>query len=353
MKNKPRATINSIQFLRAFAALAVVYYHIAILDFGKALKLPETGAWGVDIFFVISGFIIGMVAFQNNQKFLQRRIIRVVPLYWLATFMWAGLALALPEKTNSTVVTAETLLKSMFFIPFEMPLRVGPLLGQGWTLNYEMFFYLFVALTLWIFKDAPKALAATGVSLVVLVGTSWYYVPQNFALLHYQNPLLLEFVAGMVLYFIFRWYTTLNLPPMLRIGLVIPGVVLFAVGIYLMVAQDTSQMAYLFDQRAGFYGIPAFLTVVGTLLLEPLFRPGKLTMLLLELGAGSYAIYLFHGFIVGLLGPSFFGGLAGPEAPGRAALLIATTMALSALSGVVINKYFDEALQRVLKKFLR
>lgn len=120
----------------------------------------------MDIFFVISGFIIGMVAFLSH-LLLQRRIIRVVTLYWLATLMLVALAVVLPGEMNSTVVTAETLLKSMFFIPFEMPLRIGPLLGQGWTLNYEIFFYLFVALTLWIFKDAPKALVVTGVSLVV------------------------------------------------------------------------------------------------------------------------------------------------------------------------------------------
>lgn len=352
MKKDSAGTINSIQVLRAFAALAVVYYHIALLQLGKDLYLPETGSWGVDVFFIISGFIIGMVITQNTTLFLPRRIIRVVPLYWIATFAWAGLVLALPGKANSTEVTFTGLLKSLFFIPFEMPQRVGPILGLGWTLNYEMFFYLLVAISLFLFKDTRKALALTLSVLLLLVASSTVYVPTNFALLHYQNPLLLEFVAGIFLYFGYSWYQKRDWTKAATLVSICFGIILFTSGTYLLVAQETGQIGYLFSGRVGFFGIPAFLVVTGTLLLEPLFKPSKLTRLLVEVGAGSYAIYLFHPFLVGLLGPSFLKNSQLPQNYLLGIGIVCSAIVLSAVLGVVIHRYVDTPIQRFCKRLV-
>lgn len=353
MKKDTTGTINSIQALRAFAALAVVYYHIALLPLGKTLQLPETGSWGVDVFFIISGFIIGMVVNQNTTNFLPRRVIRVVPLYWLATFAWAGLALAFPGKVNSTEVTFLGLLKSLFFIPYEMPQRVGPILGLGWTLNYEMFFYLMVALMLFLMKDARKALSLTVITLVLLVASGNVYTPTNFALLHYQNPLLLEFVSGVFLYFTYRWCQQQAWIKRFQPLTICCGIILFTGGTYLLVAQESGQLGYLFSQRVGFFGVPAFLTVTGTLLLEPLFKPSKLTSAVVELGAGSYAIYLFHPFIVGLLGPSFLSNKIGENQIALGYAIVMAVLLMSAVVGTGINRYLDAPIQRKLKKLLR
>ena len=82
MKRASPSLIYNIQFLRAFAALLVVYFHTT---FSTALGLPESfGIFGVDIFFVISGYIISYVTFLDPTRFVQKRIIRIVPFYWVS-----------------------------------------------------------------------------------------------------------------------------------------------------------------------------------------------------------------------------------------------------------------------------
>lgn len=79
--------LDSIQLLRAIAATAVVVYHIPLF---------REGAWGVDIFFVISGFIMALVTERSTRHFFAKRVIRVVPLYWLGTFGVFGVACCCP-----------------------------------------------------------------------------------------------------------------------------------------------------------------------------------------------------------------------------------------------------------------
>ena len=101
-------------------------------------------ASGVDLFFVISGFI--MVYSSEDlfgargawRTFLTRRLVRIVPLYWLTT------AITIPLM--SLTVDWQSLLGSYFFIPYRAPSNaIVPLHGVGWTLNLEMFFYVIFA----------------------------------------------------------------------------------------------------------------------------------------------------------------------------------------------------------------
>ncbi|MCS4484045.1 acyltransferase [Gleimia sp. 6138-11-ORH1] len=353
MVNPPQKTIRSVQYLRAFAALAVVYYHIAILDFGKALGLSETGDWGVDVFFVISGFIMGTIVVQDSSAFLTRRIMRIVPLYWVATLGWAGLALLFPAQTKSTVVDLPGILKSLFFIPYELPLRIGPILGLGWTLNYEMFFYLLIAFSLWVFKDAKKSLLIASGLLVALVVSGVFYSSAFFPLTFYQAPILLEFVAGIWLAFAYRHFGEAGQESQSgKLARVIFGGVALVAAFIWLTQQSLFATDGFFSQRAVFYGIPAFLMVLGALAVEPVLKPGWFDTLCLELGAGSYAIYLFHAFTVGLLGPSFFGTKSLAENYGLSLLIMIATMVFTAFLGIAINKWVDTPLQRKLKQFI-
>lgn len=126
--------IDSIQLLRAVAAIAVVTQHVPIPIFGD-------GLWGVDLFFVISGFIMCHATARSGRNFFLKRIIRIVPLYWLGTLFIYALALTLPQLLNTTTANPVDLLKSLLFIPFIKGGIPVPIVFQGWTLNYEMFFY--------------------------------------------------------------------------------------------------------------------------------------------------------------------------------------------------------------------
>src|SRR5262249_55839896 len=157
----------------AVAALLVVFNHSRqFAGFESAID-TTVGHAGVDIFFVISGFVMAVTAGRANYPagvFLQRRIIRIVPLYWAATFFTAGLLLIAPGLFRDNVVTLKHFLLSLFFIPHVSPDSahdLSPLIKIGWTLNFEMFFYVVFA-ALAKFRLEAKIAAMTAIFLSLL-----------------------------------------------------------------------------------------------------------------------------------------------------------------------------------------
>ena len=149
-----------LQILRALAASLVVADHVvgAVTGVGVASDLFHQpghliGHLGVITFFVLSGLI--MVRQSSSLfgvpggafRFAYRRIVRIVPMYWIATVAWAATTRLGPHPA-----TAKQLLLSLCFIPnFFSPLeRLEPVLAQGWTLNYEMAFYFLFFLALFL-----------------------------------------------------------------------------------------------------------------------------------------------------------------------------------------------------------
>ncbi len=349
----PRRTVRSIQFLRALAALGVVYYHA--VDAGGVFALPSTGAWGVDVFFVISGFIIGTVTVQNSAHFFRRRVFRVVPLYWIATFAWAAAVLLMPWRANSTEVDLPGLLKSLFFVPYQMPLREGPILQLGWTLNYEMFFYLVVAVMLWMLRDARRALWAAVVLLAALVASGFIWPAADPSLAFYQSTLLLEFLSGVLLSFVYRRLADAErrpAAPAVRVIGYAAGAAALLAALVVLVLQDLWAIPRLGELRAVHYGLPSVVLVAAALQLEPLIRDGRLTRVLLEVGDASYAMYLFHPFVTVVISQVLIAGvIAVAGVPLRIVLLIATLGAVI-LSSIAINRWVDRPIQSGLKRRL-
>ena len=109
---KKLINLKSLQILRAIAALSVVYYHIN--------AAPHFGKFGVDIFFIISGFVMSMII-ENGQKpytFVVNRITRIVPLYWVLTLCLFILSAIKPDLLDTTTANILNFLKSIFFIPY-------------------------------------------------------------------------------------------------------------------------------------------------------------------------------------------------------------------------------------------
>jgi peptidoglycan/LPS O-acetylase OafA/YrhL len=126
-------TIKNIQALRAIAALSVVLYHIDIIGIGSS---------GVDIFFVISGFVIAKSGSNVDAvQFYSRRLFRIVPIYWIGTILVFGIAIVAPHLLKHTDADLADLIRSLIFIPYLKSSGLAqPVLFLGWTLNYEMFF---------------------------------------------------------------------------------------------------------------------------------------------------------------------------------------------------------------------
>lgn len=138
--------IYSIQYLRGLAALLVVLAHSILHPLTQPnFEVVRIGAFGVAMFFVISGFIMVTISGAgpfDRGDFYVRRIARVVPLYWCATLAVAAIATIAPNLFKNTQVSLHQLILSLLFIPHYRPNHeIAPLLKLGWTLNLEMFFY--------------------------------------------------------------------------------------------------------------------------------------------------------------------------------------------------------------------
>jgi exopolysaccharide production protein ExoZ len=177
--------------------MMVVWHHsVEFLGNGAGF-----GASGVDLFFVISGFIMVVSTDRGVSPgaFMVNRIVRVVPFYWCATLLIVALSLA-HMSFKVEVINLETVTKSLLFVPYESPTHareIWPLLVPGWTLNYEMFFYALFALSLFVWSK--WRLIGIGTLLASLVAAGYIYGPFDGAASVYTDPRLLEFLAGMVI----------------------------------------------------------------------------------------------------------------------------------------------------------
>src|ERR1700722_8663891 len=185
----------SIQYLRAAAAIAVLIFHAAQrggTSFGA-------GAAGGDVFFVISGFIMWVISARATPaSFLTRRAARIIPLYWLVTLVIAAAAITMPSAFPNLQPTLDHVVKSMLFYPHADPSGiVAPLIVPGWTLDYEVFFYLVFAMSLLVAARSRALVLTAALGLLVLAGQ--LIRPANPALATYTHPLLLEFLSGVLL----------------------------------------------------------------------------------------------------------------------------------------------------------
>lgn len=350
MSSASGGTLRGVQILRVVAATAVVYFHCNSPRGG--FGFPQTGAWGVDIFFVISGFIIARTAFTRRENFLRNRIIRVVPIYLVATSLMVSVVLAFPHRVNSAEVSPAGLIKSALFIPYEMSMRPGPILEAGWTLNYEMFFYLVVALALLVTGRAKHGLAVAAGLLCLLALSGWVAPSESYPIRFYQSSLFLEFLSGVLLWVIYdRSREAQGRFASGRMTGAATGGFVVAVGIALLLAADAGAAVAEegTDVRFLQYGLPAALVVAGTLLAEPALPAGKWTTRLVEWGGASYALYLFHPFVILFLSRIVFEDVLAEAGIGLRLVILLVATALSLVASVVVNRYIDGPIQRRLR----
>lgn len=305
--------LNSIQFLRALAALVVVLYHAIGRQFG-------IGAAGVDVFFVISGFIMGTYAKDiGPRKFLEHRVVRIVPLYWAVTLLMCVGAMA--GVFSSFTFDLPRLWQSLLFIPYQD----GPLVEVGWTLNLEMLFYLVFALGLWLKRPLLFSTLVLGFAAVVGTAVEW----QNPILFVWTSPLLLEFLAGLLLS---QWRPN---SASLGWGLLLVGLVGF------VAAQAIGEQAGIL--RVISWGGPALCLVAGCIAVERAGRWPSAAMRPAEaLGDASYALYLLHGVLISAVHKVF--------APGLLATLV--VLAVSVSVSLIVHRWVEKPMTRFLRRLL-
>ncbi len=297
MKNR----IRSIQILRGTAALLVVIAHIFEHPAAEVAQWElVTGRFGVDIFFVISGFIIMSITPDGPFRpygFVVRRILRVVPLYWLCTLLVFVIALAAPSVFKRTVADPAHLLASLAFVPVPTPLDPTdwrPMLKLGWTLQYEMFFYLVVALLYWCRSRLLRARIVTTL-FGGLVLVSFFVEPQASRLAFYANSSLMSFVVGVWLAVAAEAgaFGTAGAGRSRALAVTAVAAIATTTLLYaLPMADDVGVVDHVpLTLAAG-------LVVATGLFAEPWSRDDRLEFPL-AVGDWSYSLYLTHMFVVG------------------------------------------------------
>jgi exopolysaccharide production protein ExoZ len=268
-----------VQYLRGIAVILVVLHH---LYFGNT----QLGPFGVKIFFVISGFVMWHTtvgADISTMLFWRRRLVRIVPLYWITLSILVAIALSVPQALKTTVITSENVVKSFLFIPHFHTIQkwIAPILIPGWSLNFEMFFYFIFGISLLVESLAFRAITI-GVVLWSLVLLGLSLSPEGAAAATYTSPNLLLFFDGIILAIIYRTY---------NIDSVILGLILMCVGALLCTVSGD------FGLFENFIGLSPALIVAGTLALESALRRAP-SVILHTIGDASYSIYLSHLFFL-------------------------------------------------------
>ncbi len=304
LARSPVAPVLPIQWLRALAALLIVVHH-ALHEVAQLTRTPSLQGIlpleaGVDLFFVISGFVMvhsSRDLFGSRAAtlpFLRRRIARIAPIYWASTALFLGLTMVGLVGGGRPAPGAAEIAASFAFWPYLRPDGlVQPVYSLGWTLNYEMFFYLLFALALPLRREQAVPALVGALMLLVAVGQ---IVPPSWTAPHYwTRPIILEFGFGMMI----GQMALSGLRPTRTMA-----ALLLAAALALLAAGKL--LPGLPPERALLYGLPAALIVLASLAFDELGAEGPLARLATRLGDASYAIYLLHPFA--LRGLAVFGG---------------------------------------------
>lgn len=317
--------LQGLQYLRALAAISVVAYHSAFrTDLGFAI-----GAHGVDIFFVISGFIMWVITERKPERpgtFIWDRLTRIAPFYWLATLaMIGGWSLKLFPNLH---LSLEHVAKSLAFIPHRSPSNgeIWPLLVQGWTLNYEMFFYLVFALALAF--SGWKRLSIIFGTIIGLCLTGLFVRSENALWITYTNPLMLEFLAGILIGIVWT-----RLPFSLTASRSICAIGLMGFIFYAFVGGAPLKVVV---------ALLAIALVLGTVLIDRYDGMPRVAWAA-YLGDASYAIYLWHTFAISVV-------LKVGTNLGLPALV---TCALATVSGVFLGCLFYSFMERPFMRWMK
>jgi peptidoglycan/LPS O-acetylase OafA/YrhL len=340
---------ESLEMIRALAALAVVFFHTQIIFTGRAGIVPfggmfGAGSRGVDLFFVLSGFIIAYVHANDLGRpgrvghYFYSRFIRIYPSVWIVTLLALTVyLLGFGGADKADKLTPGSIVDSLFLLP-----QAGDaLVNVTWSLKFEIFFYLLFSIAI-LRRSIGLWLIALWQAAVLAVYLSGRQLEWSWASF-YLRPITLEFGLGMLCAFAVinraRFAPLAN--PWFAGGALGVAAAVF-VGADLVQAYDPSRLAALPDFLV--FGLSAAVIVVSLALLD-IQRRFKVPRFLVMLGGASYAIYLVHFSTISLLAAFT---TRGNRVPMNNAVFLAV-----ALVGIFFGILFHHWIDRPLHRFLR
>ncbi|TAF99481.1 MAG: acyltransferase [Cytophagia bacterium] len=281
-----KTPLFSLQIIRALAASMVFLLHAGIMPYGYI---------GVDIFFVLSGFIIFHTHFEYIGKtkhlktYLYKRFIRIYPLYWSVCGIFILALLLKGGKISDFYQFSWFSFWQTFFLTFYHP----SFLVVSWTLSYELYFYLLFSI---LFINR----LFLGILMIVFLGSflsliskiySFSFFTLSFPFSFLFNSLIIEFYIGIFIFYLYH-YSTINLKK-------------YFLFLFLSCILISFLPAYYFKSREILGGIIGFWVVLGALLIEKRYGfPSKnyLMNLLVRFGNASYFLYIAHSLMMGIFG---------------------------------------------------
>lgn len=295
--------ILNIQAMRAFAVMLVVFSHLVHIEgkYGHNEHFLSGyflyGVSGVDLFFIISGFVMVTVSRKRQGQssfyplqFLSNRITRIYPVYWFYCIIVLAVYFYRPEMVNSSQGNQVHILESFLL----WPQKLAPLLAVAWTLTHEMYFYLVFTIMLW--RARNHILWYLLFWLIAVIVGNVALDSRAFPLLKIIfHPLTVEFIAGcIVALVIFRGHTGY-------------GRSYFYGGVALLLFSTIGCYAYSGSSlpdgwyRVLFFGVPCSLMVYGAVASE--FQTTlRFPRWLNAIGDASYSIYLSHVLVLSFMG---------------------------------------------------
>ena len=317
--------INNLQILRAFAAINVVYLHVLIgsQSYGKpTLVFPYVGEWGangVDIFFVISGFVMIYTQAINPKSiltFYKSRILRIVPIYWLITIFIIIIYFLFPNIFKTFTIDIKSSISSFLFIS-QLFNNSFPIINLGWTLEWEMLFYLIFGISLY-FKSLNKIIIFIFFMMILIFFVS-------------QKLFFIEFFLGVITGYSYIKFKKINQNI---------GIIILALGILgLLMSINPSSKLHTYD-RFIIWGLPSTLIVIGAIYTKQIKNK-----FLLYLGDASYSIYLVQILTI----PGYYKFISFLNLENNYTLLSIVCLILSITFGCIFHSYVEKKLKLVKK----
>lgn len=334
MLQKENQQIFVIQYLRGIAAILVVLFHSTMMTAVAPFYTHHFGSIGVDLFFVISGFVM-WTATSGLQRgpilFWRARVFRIAPMYWIATLTFVAVTYFLPSALlHPRTFDVAHILKSLFFIPSNniSVNAIVPTYTIGWTLNYEMFFYFIFGLSLLIKNCTFRAISVA--ATLILICTFGKNFPANPIISFYSNPVLMEFIAGM--------FIAINRKKFFELSEKYGALLLLLSMGFIVSSYD----------RAGFSWLNVLgctLLVAGSLPFESIVQ-SKSNKFFVLIGDASYSIYLFHGFFQRALFIILGGKIASLA---DAVIYSVLALLIGTIGGILTYQMIERPIIRMLK----
>lgn len=297
--------LQNIQALRGVAVLLVVAYHLSLIEqkYGGSKTIISDqfgfGIFGVDLFFVISGFIMATITRgkfgikKYAVKFIFNRATRIYPTYWFYTILALIIYLINPMWVNSSQGNQVDIFTSFFLLPSS----TLPLVLVGWTLIHEIYFYLifFLILLLSPEKKMPAVILLWGIGILLF---AIFFKPHNPFTKVAFHPLTLEFIGGCFLSILFhkkKWEMNLQIVIIFTFSILLAS--LYGFNVY---QNYTGQSELTGFWRIIILGLPGLITVYCLINVE---QHGYVAnSVLIKIGDASYSIYLSHIFTLSAIG---------------------------------------------------